>query len=173
MQTKSTENGIISVWGEINDKNALDIIKDLHDYHTNNVDVIMYINSDGGNIESAISIIDMMEYFKSRGMKIYTVVCGRACSAAVNILSAGTTKYATENSIFMIHQSHYELPGDYDHIQKVTVDFWTKTSRDFLNKVILSLKPKYRKQTSEKLKSGYWLSTEDALKIGLIDKIWK
>jgi ATP-dependent Clp endopeptidase proteolytic subunit ClpP len=164
---------VIYLWGEINDKIALDVIEKLHHAVKNSKDVEIRINSDGGHVESAISIIDTMAYLQKRGLKITTIVCGRACSAAVNILIQGNKRYSTKNSFLMVHRSSYDIPADYDHVQKSTVDFWSKHVEVFLQMVVAATKSKYKKAVTDGMISGLWLTTEDALKMGLIDNIWE
>lgn len=167
------ELNVINLCGEINDKLALDITDKLHYCFKNSKDVQIHINSDGGSVESAISIIDTMSYLQKRGLKVETIVCGRACSAAVNILIQGDIRLASPNSFFMVHRSYYDLPADYDHIQKSTVDFWTKHVDIFLQMVVDAVKPKFRKTVADGMINGLWLTSNEALKIGLIDNIWE
>jgi len=50
----------------------------------------LYINAGGGDITSALSVVDMMEFFKSRAFTIHTMGLGEVGVGSALILAAGT-----------------------------------------------------------------------------------
>ncbi len=125
----------------------------------------IHVNSAGGNIFSALSMYNLL---KNKGASI--VVDGLCASAATLILCAGEVTAST-GSIFMIHN-----PG------VILFDFYTaeeldklKNSLDLIKESILdiySTKLKLsRAEISEMMDAETWMTAEDALELGLIDKI--
>lgn len=166
---QNNEN-IIPVFGDINDKLSLFILKRLRYFSKIGENVTLYINSDGGYIEAAISIIDTINYFK-KFIGINTIVCGRACSAAVNILIMGNNRSITKNSFLMLHPASYDLSQDYTHVHKSTVEFWNDKSSKFIDMVINEIKPSYRKKIKANITNGIWLDSKEALNLGLVNNI--
>jgi ATP-dependent Clp protease, protease subunit len=66
-------------------------------------DVIMYINSPGGSVASAMAIYDVMQYIAPR---VGTICLGMAASGGSLLLAAGYPgmRMALVNSMIMIHQ---------------------------------------------------------------------
>ncbi len=129
--------------------------------------ITMYINSPGGNITDGLAIYDIMNKINC---SVNTVCTGMAASMAAFLLCAGTgTRYAMPNSTIMIHQP---LGG----VQGQATDIAIVANR------ILNLKTKLYTIFSKKTGSTYdqiakacerdnYLSPEEALSMGLIDKI--
>ena len=66
-------------------------------------DIMLYINSPGGSVTSALAIYDTMQYIKP---DVVTICIGMAASAAALLLTAGAAgkRYALPNSEVLIHQ---------------------------------------------------------------------
>ncbi|KAJ3667668.1 hypothetical protein LUZ60_018301 [Juncus effusus] len=71
--------------------------------NTDDDDIVMYINSPGGEARSAITIYDTMTTLVP---DVYTIVTGLAASSASLILAGGTigSRVAFPNARIMIHQ---------------------------------------------------------------------
>lgn len=63
-------------------------------------DFVIYINSNGGNMDSAIA---MYQSLKALPISITTVNIGAVESAAVGLYCSGGKRYSMQNSYFMIH----------------------------------------------------------------------
>ena len=133
-------------------------------------EIFMYINSPGGIITSGFGILDTMNYIKP---DIATICMGQAASMAAVLLSAGAKgkRSALENSRVMIHQPLGGVQG-----QATDIEIHTKEIlylRDKLNK-ILSKKTGNSVKTIEKdTNRDHFMSSEKALKYGIIDQIVK
>ncbi len=159
------------LFGEIVDKKALEIVEELH--KTDKKIINLFINSDGGDVGAAIGIIDTILWYQKHGLIINTIACGRAYSSAADILVCGSTRFGTENSTYMLHPTSYAMDKDYDHVHKSAAVFWERYSADILELTLSKIKKAHRKNILENINSGIWLTTDEALTIGLIDKIWK
>lgn len=93
---------------EINQHTANAIIGQLLFLKTENpkAKITMYINSPGGSILDGDGILDTMDYVKSSGIEIETVVVGKAASFGALILLNGTKgkRYVLPRSRVMIHE---------------------------------------------------------------------
>lgn len=131
-------------------------------------DIKMYINSPGGQVTSALAIYDTMQYVKA---PVQTICIGMAASAASVLLSAGTKgkRMILPNAEVMIHQVLGGVQG-----QATDIDIHAKhilKTRDRLNKILA-------KHTSQKLarietdtERDYYMSAEEAVKYGIVDKM--
>src|SRR5271170_3075847 len=103
--SKLIESRILFLYDYITDDIATDIVATLlYLDHENDKDKIsIYLNSEGGDIESIFMIYDMMKMIKS---PIETLCIGQAMGESTLILAAGTPgmRYATKNSIIRINQ---------------------------------------------------------------------
>ena len=133
-------------------------------------DINMYINSPGGAITSGFGILDTMNYIKPN---IVTICMGQAASMAAILLGAGTKgkRMALENSRIMIHQPLGGVSG-----QATDIEIHTKEIlflKEKLNKILSNSTGKTVKAIENDTNRDKFMSAEQALKYGLIDKIIK
>lgn len=160
---------IIILSGEIDDNMANCIIGQLlYLDGINNDDINIYINSPGGSITSGMAIYDTMNFVKS---KISTICIGMCASMAAFLLSSGEKglRFCLPNSEVMIHQPLGGAQGQATEI-KIAAERILKL-KNKLNK-ILSLNTKQDLSKIEQdTERDYFLSAEEALEYGLVDKI--
>jgi len=131
-------------------------------------DVIMHIDTPGGSVKSGLSIVDVMDYVKC---DIATINTGMAASMGAVLLGAGTKgkRASLRFSRTMIHQSS---GGSVGNIQDARIDFqeWEK-----INTTLFELLGKYcgktTKQVIKDASRDNWLSSDEALKYGIVDEI--
>ena len=133
-------------------------------------EIFMYINSPGGVITSGFGILDTMNYIKP---DIATICMGQAASMAAVLLSAGAKgkRSALENSRVMIHQ-----PLGGVHGQATDIEIHTKEIlylRDKLNKILSNNTGNSVKTIEKDTNRDNFMSSEKALKYGIIDQIVK
>ena len=161
---------IIFLGSSINDAVSSTIIAQLLFLEADNPekDIYMYINSPGGLITSGFAILDTMNYIKPQ---ISTICMGQAASMAAILLSAGSKskRMALENSRVMIHQPLGGAQGQASDIEIHTKEILYL--REKLNKIL----SKNTGQTVKKIESDtnrdHFMSSEKALKYGIIDKL--
>ena len=73
-----------------------------------NATVLVYINSPGGDLYSAFSIIDAIRFFSKKSIGI---VMSRAYSAAVDVLLSLDRRFCTPLSTVMIHETSLSFDG--------------------------------------------------------------
>lgn len=132
--------------------------------------IYMYINSEGGCMASGYAIIDQMRLCRC---PIYTIVRGNAYSMGAMIAAYGERghRYSTSNSSLMLHGAIIQGGSASLDQHIVMVDYMR---RDYISK-ISSLAKRLKITTTElrelMFKTG-WMTPKEAIKIGLIDRIW-
>ena len=131
-----------------------------------------YINSPGGSVYDGLGIYDMMQHVKA---PVYTYCVGLAASMGSLLLQAGAPghRYSMPNSRVMIHQPLGGARGQATDIQIQAKEI--QYLKDRLYKIYEHHNSKDK--TSEDF-VGYcerdnFLNPEQAMEIGLIDKIIK
>ncbi len=167
---KLIDNRIIYVDGSIDDALAKDVIDKLLRLDTlNHDDIVMYINSNGGNVSSGLAIYDTMNMIKS---KVSTVCIGKCFSMASVLLVNGAKgkRYILPNAEVMIHEVSSISVGKVGEMQN-NLDH----SRDLNHKLFKILAEKsnrtYNQIKNEATGKDLWLSASKALQYGIIDKI--
>lgn len=164
------EDRIIFLTGEITTETANTVIAQLLflEGKDSSKDISLYINSPGGIVDAGLAILDTMNYIKC---DVSTICVGMSASMSAVLLSAGTKekRYALPNSRIMIHQPLGGAQGQASDI-KIQAEEILKM-REKLNKILASKTGKTLKQIESDTNRDYYLSSEEALKYGLIDKI--
>jgi ATP-dependent Clp protease protease subunit len=161
---------IVFLGGPIDDNMANIIIAQLlHLEHEDpKKDIMLYINSPGGSVTSAMAIYDTMQHIKP---DIQTICVGIAASAAAVLLSSGTKgkRFALPNAEVMIHQVMGGAEGQASDIEIVAKHI-LKT-KEKLNKLLAKNTGKTSEQVEKDSDRDYYMSSDEAKKYGLIDEI--
>lgn len=163
---------IIFLGGPIDDISANSIIAQLLflDSQGSKEDIKLYINSQGGQVTSALAIYDTMQYVKA---DISTICIGVAASAATLLLAAGQKgkRLILPNGEVLIHQVMGGAQG-----QATDIDIHAKHILK-VKKRLNEIMAKHTGQTFAKVEKDadrdYFMSAEEALKYGIVDKIVK
>lgn len=129
--------------------------------------IYLHINSNGGDIMSAMSAVD---HVRKNKIPVISVVDGVCCSAATFISVVAHKRLMYENSFMLIHQiSSDGWGGTYSQLEE---------EYNNCNLFMESIKDLYKKYTriptkqlNEILKKDLYLDAKTALKYGLIDEI--
>ena len=160
---------IVILSGEIDDNLANSIVAQLLYLDSINHDPInLYINSPGGSITSGMAIYDTMNYIKS---KVSTICIGMAASMAAFLLSSGAKdmRFILPNGEVMIHQPLGGAQGQATKI-KIAAERILKL-KEKLNKILSSNTGQSLEKIQNDTERDYFLSAEEALDYGLVDKI--
>ena len=131
-------------------------------------DIKLYINSPGGVVSSALAIYDTMQYVKP---DVQTICVGMAASGAALLLSAGKKgkRMILPNGEVMIHQVLGGAQGqasDIDIHARHILKMKSKLN-DILAKHTGQKVSKVEKDTDR----DYFMSAEEAVKYGIVDKM--
>lgn len=134
-------------------------------------DIIMYINTPGGEVYSGLAIYDTMQILKC---DVQTICTGLAASMGSLLLAGGTKgkRFALPHSRIMIHQpliSGGGISGQATDIQ-IEAEEMLKVKK-ILTEIIAKHTGKKYDAALADMERNKWMSPEDALAYGLIDKI--
>ena len=165
------EDRIIFLNGEVNDESANLVIAQLIYLEGKNPDkdIFLYINSPGGSVSAGMAICDTMQYIKC---DVTTICVGMCASMGAFLLSSGTKgkRYALPNSEIMIHQPLGGAQGQASDIE-IQARHIART-KEKLNKILSENTGKSLKIIEKDTDRDNYMSAEEALKYGLIDKIF-
>lgn len=132
--------------------------------------ISLYINSPGGYVTAGLAIYDTMQFLRA---PVATTAVGQAASMAAVLLAGGEPgmRAALPNSRIMIHQPWGGVEG-----QVTDIEIQTEELRK-LKKTLNEILAKHTKQPIEKVEKdtdrNFFMSPQDALKYGIIDKIYE
>ncbi|MCK5490615.1 MAG: ATP-dependent Clp protease proteolytic subunit [Candidatus Pacebacteria bacterium] len=163
---------IVFLGGPINDSVANNIIAQLLflEKQDEKADVMLYINSTGGIVTSALAIYDTMNYVKC---DVSTVCIGMAASAASLLLSSGAKgkRLTLPNSEIMIHQVMGGAEGQASDIE-ISARHILKI-KGKLNKILVKNTGQSLDKIEKDSDRDYYMNAEEAKKYGIVDKIVK
>ncbi len=164
------EDRIIFLSGEIDDAVANTVVAQLIYLEAKdpNKDINLYINSPGGSVSSGLAIYDTMNYIKC---DVSTICIGMAASMGAFLLSSGAKgkRFALPNSE-MIHQPLGGAQGQASDI-KIAAEHILRTKKK-LNRILAENSGKPIEQIERDTDRDNYLSAEEALNYGLIDKVF-
>jgi ATP-dependent Clp protease, protease subunit len=169
------KKGIYYITGEIETDSLLEIHQDIVLKHLDpnwQDDLQIIVNSVGGLVSEGWALIDLIDYIK---VDVKTIAMGDCSSLGACLVAAGTKgkRISTPNSSIMIHGAYdngiegteQQLLSRMKYIkneQKKDANFWL--ARSNLKNIA---------EVKRKLLDGldHFLTAEEALKLGIIDKI--
>lgn len=161
---------IIFLGEEINDHVASTVVAQLLflEAEDPDKDICIYINSPGGSVSAGMAIYDTMKYIKP---EISTIAIGMAASMGAFLLSAGTKgkRYALPNAEIMIHQPLGGTQGQAEDIRIHAEHILSVRSR--LNAILAENTGRPLEEVSRDTDRDNYMSAEEAVKYGLIDKV--
>ena len=165
------EDRIIFLSGEIDDAVANTVVAQLIYLEAKDPskDISLYINSPGGSVSAGLAIYDTMNYVKC---DVSTICIGMAASMGAFLLSSGHKgkRFALPNSEIMIHQPLGGAQGQASDI-KIAAEHILKTKRK-LNQILAHNSGKPVEQVERDTDRDNYLSAQEALEYGLIDKVF-
>jgi len=169
---KLLENSVHFLSGEITDENVNECIKWIvyENFDTREKTLTLYINSTGGDLYSALALVDIM---KSSSHPIRTITIGSAMSAAFLIAVSGThgERYAGKNASFMCHQFTENTEGKY-HDLKATMK-GNEMSNEMMVAVLKEATGLAPSVIKKKLlpASDVYLTPQEAIDLGVADHL--
>lgn len=133
-------------------------------------DIKMYINSPGGSVTSALAIYDTMQFVKP---DVQTICIGMAASAGALLLAAGKKgkRFVLPNAEVMIHQVLGGASG-----QATEIDIHARhilKTRDRLNAILVKHTGQKLAKIEKDTDRDYFMSAEESVKYGIVDKVIK
>ena len=131
-------------------------------------DIHLYINSPGGSVTAGLSIYDTMQFIKP---DVSTLCIGQAASMGALLLTAGAKnkRFCLPNSRVMIHQPLGGFQGQASDIEIHAKEILYL--KDKLNRILSQHTGQDIKTISKDTDRDNFMSSEDAVKYGLVDKV--
>jgi ATP-dependent Clp protease, protease subunit len=161
---------VIFLVGQVEDYMANLVVAQLLFLESENPDkdIHLYINSPGGSVTAGMAIYDTMQFIKP---DVSTMCIGQAASMGSLLLTGGAAgkRYCLPHSRVMIHQPLGGFQGqasDFDiHAREIL------TIREKLNKILAHHTGQSMKKIQADTDRDNFLSAEESVDYGLIDKV--
>lgn len=132
--------------------------------------IIFIINSPGGSIDAGFAVWDQVKLLTS---PIYTLVSGLAASmgSVLSLCASPGKRFATPHARIMIHQPSISGPMTG---QATDLDIQAKEiikTKNLLIDLYTEHTKRTRKEIEKALDRDTWMSAEEALNFGLLDKV--
>ena len=161
---------VIFMVGPVNDQTANLVVAQLLFLESENPDkdIALYINSPGGSVYAGMAIFDTMNFVKP---DVSTLCTGLAASMGAFLLAAGAKdkRFSLPNSRIMIHQPSGGAQGQSTDIQIQAREILDLRAR--LDKILAEKTGQSVERISQDTERDNFMSAEDAVSYGLIDKV--
>ncbi len=130
--------------------------------------ITFIVNSPGGEADTGFGIFDMMRFVRP---PIRTIVAGLCASAAVMVFLAADRgqRLSLPNSRFMLHQPSSASMGQASDLEIASREILRL--RDRYNEIVAEETGKTLAQITEDTDRDLWMTADEALKYGLINKV--
>ncbi len=131
-------------------------------------EISLYINSPGGNVYAGLAIYDTMNHLRA---PVSTYCVGMAASMAALLLSAGAKgrRNALPSSRIMLHQPSSGYQGTAADIEIAANEVLDTRKR--LNRILSETTGKPVEDINADVDRDRWMSAEDAVEYGLVDRV--
>ncbi|MGG7162786.1 ATP-dependent Clp protease proteolytic subunit [Clostridium ihumii] len=166
---KLLKSRTIIISGEINQALAEKVVTQLLILEEMSDEPIkIFINSQGGHVESGDTIHDMIKFIKPKVIMIGT---GWVASAGITIYLAADkeNRYSLPNTRYMIHQPLGGFNGQATDIGIEAEEILRVRKR--INTIISEATGQPLEKVDKDTDRNYWLSSNDAIDYGIVSKI--
>ena len=169
--SRMLEDRIVFLNGEVNDVSANIVIAQLIYLEAKDPDkdICLYINSPGGSVSAGMGIYDTMNYIRP---DVSTICVGMAASMGAFLLSAGAKgkRISLPNSEIMIHQPLGGAQGQATDIM-IQAEHIHKIKKKMIS-ILAAHCDQPLDKVAQDVERDYYMSAEEALEYGLVDKIF-
>jgi ATP-dependent Clp protease, protease subunit len=169
ISNKLLDSRTIMIFGEINQKLAQDVTEKLLILANESSEKIkIYINSQGGHVESGDTIYDMIRYLEPM---VHIIGTGWVASAGALIYCAPPVeqRFCLPNTRFLLHQPSGGVGGQATDIRIEAHEIIKM--RDRLNKILAERIGKPLEKIEEDTDRNFWMTAREAIDYGLAGKI--
>lgn len=155
--------------GEINQQLASHVIAQLIALSTDSDEPItMFINSQGGHVESGDTIHDVVRFIKPRVRMVGTGWVASA-GALIYVASPREDRYCLPNTRFLLHQPAGGVSGSAADIEIEAREILRMRQR--INRIMSEQTGQPLERIEEDTRRNFWLDAEAAREYGLVGKI--
>lgn len=162
------------LWNDDIDDATIDIALYIRKWNAEDRDIIpenrklikIFINSDGGSVDTVLHIIDMIRLSKT---PIYTIGMGRVYSAGVLLLMAGHKRYVFPHTCGLIHDGS---SGAFGSIGKMLDNLeFTKKLEERMKKYILSSTRITEEVYDQNYRRDWFMFSDEMIDLGVADEV--
>jgi len=167
------ENHIHFLYGDIDEDNVMDAIYWItyENLQSGDYPLTLYINSDGGSLQDAFALIDVMRKSKK---PIHTIGLGSVCSSAFMIFAAGKKghRMISPMATAMCHQYTDGMSGKYHDIKA------TAKEHELVNTRMVDLLKEFTDLNTTTIKrkllqpSDAYFTAQELIELGIADDIF-
>ena len=139
-----------------------------------NKDIYLYINSPGGSVHDGLAIADTMNFIQP---DVCTLCMGMAASMGAFLLNSGASgkRFILPTATVMVHEAAAGTQGKV-HDMEASFEHTKYLNKLLMERMYGKLNPAYKEKVSiddfkQMAKVDTWLNAEQALEMGLVDKI--
>lgn len=174
LPSRLLKDRIVMLNSDVNNQSANSIIMQLLVLSAEDpkADIYFYINSPGGSVTDGLALYDTMQAIPN---DVVTICLGSAASMGSFLLSGGTPgkRYSLPNSRLMYHQVMSGISSGTQYVDMETSVNETKKLYEKLNMYLSEFtqgKISFE-EMKKKTDRDWWLSPQEAIESGFIDKI--
>lgn len=167
------EKHIHFLYGDITEENVMDTIYWItyENLQPGDYPLTLYINSDGGSLQDAFALIDIM---RKSNKPIHTIGLGSVCSSAFMIFAAGEkgNRLISPTATAMCHQYTDGLTGKYHDIRA------TAKEHELINKRMIDLLKSFTGLDTTTIKkkllppSDVYFTVDELIELGVADGVF-
>jgi ATP-dependent Clp endopeptidase proteolytic subunit ClpP len=133
-------------------------------------DIEIVFNSPGGSITAGLALWDHIQFVRAAGHKVTTSTIGMAASMAGILLQAGDVRVMGKESWLLIHQASFSTGGSFGEVEDTVK--WIERIQDRILEIFAARSKMTKAQIKRKWhRSDWWISSDEALKLGLVDEL--
>ncbi|WP_407062004.1 ATP-dependent Clp protease proteolytic subunit [Brenneria tiliae] len=169
IQQKMLESRSIVISGEINQALTEKVVSQLLLLQgIGNAPIKIYINSQGGHVEAADTIHDMIKFIQP---EVHIIGTGWVASAGITIFLAAKKehRYSLPNTRFMIHQPLGGVRGQASDIEIEAKEIIRMLER--VNKLIADATGQTVERVKQDTDRNYWMNPQEAIDYGIVGKV--
>jgi ATP-dependent Clp protease, protease subunit len=136
--------------------------------HDPDKDIAIYVNSPGGSVYAGLTVYDTMQFVKP---DVQTICVGTALSMGALLLAAGAKgkRMALPNAKILLHQVSGGFEGQATDIEIQAREVISVKRR--LEEIIALHTGQALEKVSEDMERDYFLSADEAMEYGIIDRV--
>lgn len=170
LYSRLLDDRIILLTDEVNNSTAASVIAQMLYLEAKDPekDILFYIMSPGGSVQAGLAIYDTMQHIKC---DVCTIGMGICASMAATLLASGTKgkRFALSSCDILCHQVLGGAQGQASDI--LIAASHIQRTKQYLNKILAEQTGKSVEQIAIDTDRDNWLTAEESLEYGLVDKI--
>lgn len=160
-------NRNVDLIGKVDTKVVRDAVQKLLELDDISHDpIFLHIDSFGGSVEAGFVLVDAITSIES---PIYAVIESKAYSMAAIIAVFCDKRYILPHATMMFHEASYGTLGEDPSIRskvEFNIRYLDRMHREIAERMGMD-----QKEYRQKIRDGWWLMADEALRAGIVDEV--